>query len=99
MANTTARTKKQGKTFEILVDMDAAIKFKKGLGGSAMEFLAIERISKDVKKGDAVPKSELESCFGTNDIYKIAEEIVRGGEILVDQTHRTAEQEQKVKQV
>ena len=31
MTNTTARIKKTGKNFEIIVDLDDALKFKKGL--------------------------------------------------------------------
>ena len=31
MTNTTARIKKAGKHFEIMVDLDEALKFKKGL--------------------------------------------------------------------
>ena len=30
MAQTTARIKKEGKNFEVLVDLDEALKFKKG---------------------------------------------------------------------
>ncbi len=95
---TTARITKAGKHFEILVDMEAALEFKKGQG-SVADFLEIDRIFKDAKKGEAASGSDLKEAFGTEEISEIAERIVKEGEVLINQEHRSAEQEQKVKQV
>ena len=97
MTQTTARIKQGGKLFEILVDLDDALKFKKG------ELNSIEaegdRIFTDIKKGNVAPSSDLETAFQTTDTQEIIKKIVLKGEVLVNQEHRNAEQEQKIKQV
>jgi len=97
MAQTTARIKKAGKHFEILVDLDEALKFKKGETASVN--LEIDKIFSDAKKGEVAPSSDLKSAFKTEDVYEIAQEIIKKGEVLVTQEHRSEEQEQKFKQV
>ena len=96
MTNTTARIKRMGKNFEILVDMDAALKFKKGVSG----FIQAEgdRVFSDIKKGLTVPNAEIMAAFGTLDISEIAKKIVKDGEVLVSQEHRDEERENKIKQ-
>ena len=96
--NTTARIKQGGKHFEIIVDLDAALKFKKG-GGTVANFLEIERIFTNHKKGEVPSSSELNKAFGTDDVKIIAEKIVKSGEILLTQEHRDEERERKIKQV
>lgn len=98
MTQTTARMKKKGKDFEILVDMEAAMNFKKGISKS-VDFLEIERVFTDAKKGNAASEKELMECFGTSDAGDIAAEIVRNGEVLVTQKFRDEEMEKKYKQV
>ena len=50
MTNTTARIKKYGENFEIIVDLDKALKFKKE-ESSGSDFLETDRIFTDSKKG------------------------------------------------
>jgi ribosome maturation protein SDO1 len=97
MTQTTARTKKAGKHFEILVDLEKALKFKKGEGPN--DFLEVDTIFTDLKKGDKAPTGDLKTAFGTDDVYEIAGKIVKEGEVLETQEHRDAEQEKKFKQV
>jgi len=97
MTNTLARIKKTGKNFEIIVDMNNALKFKKG----EISFIEAEgdRIFTDSKKGFVASNSDLENAFGTTDTNEIIKEIVKNGEVLLTQEHRDAEQEKKFKQV
>lgn len=97
MVDTTARIKKAGKNFEIIVDLDEALKFKKGLSNSPGA--ESDRIFKDIKKGLAASQDDLKSSFGTTDSGKIISEIVKNGEILTTQEYRDEEREKKVKQV
>lgn len=99
MVQTTARIRKGSSRFEIIVDMEAALEFKKSGKGSAIDFLKIEKIFDDANKGNLASKGELENAFGTADPYEVAQEIVKSGEILVNEEHRSAEQEQKIKQI
>ncbi len=97
MTNTTARIKREGKHYEVLVDMDSALKFRKGLITSIAP--EIDKVFTNLKKGDVAPREDLQKIFGTEDIYKITAKIVKEGEVEESQEHRSAEQEQKIKQV
>jgi len=97
MTQTTARIKQGGKPFEIMVDLDEALKFKKGeINSISAEG---DKIFTDMKKGNSASSSDLETAFQTTDTQEIINKIIRNGEILVTQEHRSAEQEQKIKQV
>jgi len=97
MTNTLARIKKTGKNFEIIVDIDDALKFKKG----ESNFIEAkgDKIFTDSKKGQVPSDNDLKEAFGTIDINKIIQKIVKEGEVQTTQEHRDAEQEKKFKQV
>jgi ribosome maturation protein SDO1 len=97
MTTTIARIKKSGKHFEVLVDLENALKFKKG----ESSFIEAEgdKIFKDSKKGEIPPKEDLEEAFGTTDANEIVKKIVKEGEIQTTQEHRDAEQEKKFLQI
>ena len=98
MTQTTARIKQHGKNFEIIVDLDGALKFKGG-ESSSVDFLEIDSIFSDSKKGFVPPKKDLEEAFGTTDVNSIAGKIVKSGEILLTQEYRDEKKEDKIKQV
>jgi ribosome maturation protein SDO1 len=97
MTQTTVRIKKAGKHFEILVDLEDAMKFKRG----ESSFIQAETdvIFRDAKKGDRAPSVDLEAAFGTTDPNVIIPKIVKEGEVLTTQDFRDAEHEKKIKQV
>ena len=97
MTRTTARIKQNGKHFEIFVELEDAMKFKKGLLPSIES--EDGRIYTDIKKGNVAPEKDLESAFGTSDAFEIAKKIVKDGEVLLTQDYRDEEKEKKVKQV
>jgi len=94
MVNTTARIKKHGKNFEIIVDLDKALKFKKE-DSSGADFLETDSIFTDSKKGFKAPDKDLEEAFGTTDVNTIAQRIVKEGEILLTQEYRDDEKEKR----
>ncbi len=96
MTQTLARIKKTGKNFEILVDLDDALKFKKG----EISFIEAEgnKIFTDSKKGQVPSSDDLNKAFGTTDTNEIVKTIVKSGEVQLTQEHRDAEQEKKFKQ-
>jgi ribosome maturation protein SDO1 len=75
------RLKHAGRTFEILVDPRRAFEYKKGGKLSVQEVLAYPSIYKDVSSTDVVSESDLQKNFGTSDPFKIAEKILREGEL------------------
>jgi len=97
MTNTLARINQKGKHFEIIVDLDKALSFKKGEPVS--DFLEGNDIFTDSKKGMKAPVSDLKESFGTDSIQEIAEKIVKSGEVLLTQEHRDEKKEKKYKQV
>jgi len=96
MTQTTARIKREGKHFEVIVDMEEALKFRRGNGQVILE---TDKIFLNAKKGDLASREDLEKLFETTDVQKIAEIIVKRGEIEETQEHRSAEHEMKFKQI
>lgn len=96
--NTIARLRQGKKHFEIIVDLNKALSFKKGTS-SANDFLEADRVFTDSKKGDVASSSDLKESFGTEDLNQIAEKIVKSGEVLVNQQHRDEESEKRFNQV
>lgn len=97
MTQTMARINKAGKHFEILVDLNKALDFKKGSGGN--NFLEIYKVFTDSKKGLAASSSDMQESFRTDNIQSVAENIIRNGEVLLTQEHRDEEREKKIKQI
>jgi ribosome maturation protein SDO1 len=97
MSQTTAKIRKGKEHFEVLVDMDTALNFKKGK--TTYFALEIDRVFTDAKKGDVASKNELEIAFGTSDPVEVGKLIVKQGDISIDQDHRDEEREKRVKQV
>ena len=97
MTQTLARIKQSGKNFEIIVNLDDALKFKKG------EVSSIDaegdKIFSDSKKGQVASNSDLKQAFGTEEINAVTEKIIKNGEVLLTQEHRDEEHEKKFKQV
>ena len=75
-----ARLKIKEMNFEVLVDPKKAWDLKKGLKVPINEILAYPAIYKNARSGESAQQSELQKAFGSTDIYKIAEEIVKRGE-------------------
>ena len=94
-----ARIKSHGKTFEILVDADPALEMKKTGHGNIAGFLESPGIFTDLKKGLKYSEKELEEVFETADIYKIAEKIVKNGELQLPFSYKEKERELKYKQI
>jgi len=98
MANVTARIKIKGKTYEIMVNLDEALRVREG-SGDLMSALDCNAIYHDIKKGEIVPKAELIDAFGTADFMQAARKIIEKGEIQKTQEFRDAEHEKRIKQV
>ncbi|MBU2576631.1 MAG: ribosome assembly factor SBDS [Nanoarchaeota archaeon] len=98
MAQTTARVKKGAKHFEILVDMDEALKVKKGEGNINAAVLT-EAIFYNLKSGENASEGDLKDAFGTSDVMAVAEKIIKSGEIERTVESMRGEHEKRYKQV
>lgn len=98
MSQVTARIKVKNKHYEILVDLDEALKVKIGKG-SVQSALVTPTVFSDIKKGLHTAKADLIEAFATDDVYEIANKIMISGEIQKTQEFRDTERENKIKQV
>ncbi|MEK6825223.1 MAG: ribosome assembly factor SBDS [Nanoarchaeota archaeon] len=98
MPQVTARIKIKNIPYEILVDLDEALKVKTGKG-NINSALVTPNIFSDLKKGLHAAKADLKDAFGTEDAYQIAQKIILSGEVQKTQEYRDAERDAKVKQV
>ena len=94
-----AKYEKDGKHFEILVDAELAYDLKEGKTVSLQKMIATNLVFTDAKKATKSTPSEVEKAFGTSDIEKIAEMIVKKGEIQLTTDFRRRKSEEKKKQV
>ncbi len=94
-----ARFKTQGLNFEVLVDCDAALKFKEGKDVSMGDILAADKVFDDAKKGLLASDAHMENIFGSSDVSEVAKKIIRKGEIQVTAEHRAGLRDQKRKKI
>jgi ribosome maturation protein SDO1 len=103
MTNVLARIKKKGKEFEIMVDLDKALAFRKQkLQGTAItlrDTLEVNDIFTDHKKGFKASSKDLKDAFGTDDVFQAAGDIINTGEVQLTQEYREKLREQKMKQI
>ena len=96
---TTARYIVGKEKFEILVKADPAFDFKMGKKSNIDEVLAVDEIYVDASKGMRASEDKLMKAFQTKDIMKIAEIILRKGELLLTSEQRKRLIEDKKKQI
>ncbi len=94
-----ARLVKDGKHFEVLVDPELAYNCREGKTVSLSRMLAVNQVFTDSKKGTRVSDADLKTAFGVNDLEKIAESIVKKGEIQITTEFRKKKSEEKKKQI
>ena len=98
MVNTTARVKKNGKHFEVLVDLDEALKVRKGDGNLNAAVLT-EAVFHNLKSGEQAGVNDLDIAFGTSDFITVAERIIKEGEVVRTTESMRENQDKKYKQV
>ena len=98
MAQTTARVTKGGKHYEVLVDLDEAMKVRKGEGDINAAVLT-DSIFHNLKSGEHAAEIDLKNNFGTTEMIEIAEKIIKGGEVVLPTDYRHEELDKKYKQV
>ena len=92
-----AKLKLNGINFEVLVDCEKALEFKSGKKIDLDDVLATKDIFNDVKKG--LHASYVKEAFGTDDVKKIAERIIKEGEIQLTTAHKNKLREELKKRI
>ena len=88
-----ARLETHGETFEILLDPSAMKLLKAGKEVDLLEYMAVEDVFNNARKGTRPAEEKIEEAFGTSDIKTIAEKIISKGEVQI-----TAEQRKEMLQ-
>ncbi|MEM1689091.1 MAG: ribosome assembly factor SBDS [Candidatus Hadarchaeales archaeon] len=94
-----ARFSSHGMNFEILVDPNLAVSLREGKQVDMRAMLAIDKVFKDARKGESASEESLLKVFGTSDVFRVAEQIVKNGEIQLTTEQRRKMREEKVKQI
>jgi ribosome maturation protein SDO1 len=94
-----ARLRSSDQKFEILVDPERALKLKRGKKIKMDEILAYPAIYRDARSTDIVPEQDLQKVFGTTDVSKIAEKIIKNGELQLTTEQRRKMVEEKKNQI
>ncbi|MFN3909636.1 MAG: ribosome assembly factor SBDS [Candidatus Anstonellaceae archaeon] len=94
-----AKIRKAGQDFEILVDPDLSLMYRLGQKKELNNILVVEEIYKDAKKAERAKSADLKKAFGTEDVYKITEIILKEGEISLTTEQKRRMIEEKKQQI
>ncbi len=96
---TTVRLSLDREHFEILVNPDPALNFKLGRNIDISQVIAIDEIYSEASKGLRVSSEKLSKYFNTTEVTKVAEAILRRGELQLTTEQRRKLMEEKRKQI
>ncbi|MDE1810691.1 MAG: ribosome assembly factor SBDS [Candidatus Micrarchaeota archaeon] len=94
-----AKMKKNGDEFEIFVHSDLAYEYITGKRSDPLVVLEAEEIFKDARKGERQSEDKVKKAFGTTDIGKVADIILKQGEVPITTEQRSRLVEEKRKQI
>lgn len=94
-----ARLSSHNATFEVLVDPELALTLRTGGKVDMHNLLAIDKIFRDSRKGEEASEEMIRKAFGTLDVMKVAEQIIRRGEVQITTEQRRRSREQRFKQI
>jgi ribosome maturation protein SDO1 len=96
---TIVRLQTGGEKFEILVDPDKGLKYKRGEIGEVANVLMAGFIFTDAKKGEKASADNLEKTFGTSDPLEVAALLFERGVFQLTAQQRKEMMDQKLRQI
>ena len=90
-----AKLKKGGEHFEIIIDPEKVIDYK-NKKTTTKDVLMYDKIFADAKKGFEASSELIHNVFGTDDTLKVAEIILKDGEIQFTQEYREQKRKEKM---
>jgi ribosome maturation protein SDO1 len=97
---TIARLAKGGVTFEIMVDPDLALRYRKGEHTLDMEeVLASQNVFLDARRGERAAEKDIEKAFGKADLFSVAAAIITHGDLQLTTEQRRRFTEEKRKKI
>lgn len=88
-----------GKKFEVYVDPEMANMYKEGRKPDTKNILVADEIYFDARKAEKAKSADVQKAFGTTDIMKILEIILKKGTIQLTTEQRRKKVEEKHRQV
>jgi ribosome maturation protein SDO1 len=96
---TLVRYQHGGEKYEILVDPDKGLSYKKGEPIDITNVILIDTIFTDANKGEKASESKLKAEFGTSNPIEVAKLMFEKGTFLLTSAQRKEMTEQKLKQL
>jgi ribosome maturation protein SDO1 len=96
---TIARLTKDNEHFEVLVKSQKALDYRNGKISGITEALAAETIFSDANKGTRAAEDDIRKAFGTTDSLKVADIILKKGQLQLTTEQRRKMVEDKRKQI
>jgi ribosome maturation protein SDO1 len=96
---TIAKMRVGNKHYEVLVDLELALKLRKGESINIQNVLLANDIFYNSKSGEKAASADLATAFGTSDVLAAATRIIQKGDIQLPQDYREEQQDNKKKQV
>ncbi|MEM3374094.1 MAG: ribosome assembly factor SBDS [Candidatus Woesearchaeota archaeon] len=90
-----AKLKKGSEHFEVIINPDKIIEYKKNPNMDVREVILFEKIFSDAKKALEASHEKMKSIFGTDDALKVAKIILNEGEIQFTQEYRDQKRKEK----
>jgi len=89
---------RDGNEFEIFVNSDLAYEYITGKRSDPLTVLEAEDIFKDARKGERQSEEKIKKSFGTTDIAKVAEAMLKHGEVPIttEQRNKLIEEKRKL---
>ncbi|MBI4438336.1 ribosome assembly factor SBDS [Candidatus Woesearchaeota archaeon] len=94
-----ARLKSGGEKFEVVIDPDAAMKFREGAIHDVRQVVLYDKVFSDAHKGMLASEHLMRSVFNTDDRAEVLNAILKRGEIQLTSEYRDRLTEQKRKWV
>lgn len=94
-----ARISRGGEHFEVIIEPDNAVAYRNNTLSDIRAALKYEKVFSDAKKGLPAPLDSMKKAFETSDILKVAEFILKHGEIQLSEHYRESLREAKRKQI
>jgi len=99
MTNTTVKMRVGSKHYEIMVDLELALKLRKGEAVNIQNVLLANEIFTNHKTGEKAASADLISAFGSSDVFAVADRMVKKGDIQLPKDYRDEQQDNRRKQV
>ena len=99
MTNTLVKMRVGAKHYEILVNLELALKLRKGEAVNIQNVLLANDIFTNSKTGAKAASADLMEAFATSDVLAVADRMIKKGDIQFPKDYRDEQQDNKKKQV